>query len=676
MKKQNLFLSSCLVALASGTIASAQSIDYGTLESLFGEPVTASATGKPQRVSDAPVAMDIITSEEIRRSGAKDIPQLLQRIAGVEVNRSTIGRADVGIRGYNQPYSNRLLTLINGRQAMVDSFGFVPWENLGIQMSEIRQIEVVKGPQSALFGFNAESGVINIITFNPLKDDVSNFEVKIGTQQHREGSVVKTTKINDDMAVRVSAGLTSSDTFNRDGNSDNARRDDNHMKRNVSVDYEWQVSDDEQLRLQGIFANGHTDSLLPFGSISSRYTTLSNLHMDYKIQADSGLWTFTAYQNTYDTGNGATGYQNDLTVVKAENLFQVGANHSFRLGAEYRYNRLTGAIMGGGNSKIDYDLWAPSAMWDWQISPKMSWTNSVRYDYVNMGRDETPSAGPFAGNHDAFAKKIEDVSFNTGVRYALDDRNTLRFSAGKGMHIPSLIEMGAGVDFTAALGVSSGYYGNPQLETERSYSAEIGYDHLFEDNTKLSANLFWRGMENVLGTNISYGTPLPMEFEFANTGDSQAIGLELGLAGTYNNWLRWGANYTAMSIDDDVRQGYQQNFEQDKLEHQVSLYGGFDKGNWEFDGDLNYVSGRRDEWISNPNPMATDRKTVGSDLEGYFVLNARVGYKLSDQTDVALTGYNLIDKHREWYNGADDNGNKVGGDAIGRSVLLTLQHRF
>ena len=108
--------------LTTSLAANAQTINYGTLESIFGEPVTTSATGKPQRASDAPVAMSIITADEIRRSGVKDIPQLLQRVAGVEVRRSFIGKADVSIRGYNQPYSNRILALVNGRPSAVRWF--------------------------------------------------------------------------------------------------------------------------------------------------------------------------------------------------------------------------------------------------------------------------------------------------------------------------------------------------------------------------------------------------------------------------------------------------------------------------------------------------------------------------------------------------------------------------
>jgi outer membrane receptor for ferrienterochelin and colicins len=88
-----------LIGMMTGANVSAQSLDYRAMEQLFGEPVTASATGKPQRQSDAPVNMEIITQDDIRRSGATSIPDVLQFVQGVDVRRTGMAGVDVGIRG-------------------------------------------------------------------------------------------------------------------------------------------------------------------------------------------------------------------------------------------------------------------------------------------------------------------------------------------------------------------------------------------------------------------------------------------------------------------------------------------------------------------------------------------------------------------------------------------------
>jgi len=178
MKKSAKSFAVAAALVTASSAAHADTIQYGALEELFGEPVTTSATGAPQRATDAPVPMTIITQEDIRRSGAYDIPGVLRDVVGVNVQRHSTFGADVGVRGYNQNFSPRILVLVNGRQVYLDDYGRTSWANIPVQLGEIRQIEVVKGPSTALFGFNAISGVINILTFNPLYDDVSVAEVR------------------------------------------------------------------------------------------------------------------------------------------------------------------------------------------------------------------------------------------------------------------------------------------------------------------------------------------------------------------------------------------------------------------------------------------------------------------------------------------------------------------
>src|SRR5690349_12868807 len=86
MRKVLLTTGFCAGMVCSLSVpAAAQSIDYNALETLFGEPVTMSATGKPQRASEVPATMEIITADDIRRSGATNIPDILRHYAGINV---------------------------------------------------------------------------------------------------------------------------------------------------------------------------------------------------------------------------------------------------------------------------------------------------------------------------------------------------------------------------------------------------------------------------------------------------------------------------------------------------------------------------------------------------------------------------------------------------------------
>ena len=176
------------------------------MEQLFGEPVTTSVTGKPQRVSDAAANVTIITADDIRRSGADNLPDILNFVAGLDVRRYGFAAADVAVVVTTNPQNPRLLVLLNGQQVYLDDLGRTQWYTIPVQLPEIRQIEVIKGPNTALFGFNAASGVVNIITYDPLRDDVNNITTRVSTQSYGSLSAVGTARVDDRYGIRVSAG--------------------------------------------------------------------------------------------------------------------------------------------------------------------------------------------------------------------------------------------------------------------------------------------------------------------------------------------------------------------------------------------------------------------------------------------------------------------------------------
>ena len=241
--------------------APAQTVDYGALEKLFAEPVTTSATGSPQRVSDVPANMEIITADDIRRSGAIDIPGVLSHVADIDVLQWTAGDADVSVQGYNQPYSSRLLVLIDGRQVYADYYGLTPWSALPIQLDAIRQIEIVRGPASALFGFNAVGGVINIITSSPLYDDVNSVSVGVGTRGFAQGSAVSTYKFNDRAGIRIEAGGRSNDEFPIPPRVGFDRRSDD--RGSIDLNGLFQLADEVQFGLEASHTRADQIEMIP-----------------------------------------------------------------------------------------------------------------------------------------------------------------------------------------------------------------------------------------------------------------------------------------------------------------------------------------------------------------------------------------------------------------------------
>ena len=144
-----------------------QDTPSATLELLKEEESVSIAVRHEQPISQAPSNVYVITDEDIRQSGAVDIPTILRRIPGMEVMQVTGADFNVSVRGDNQLNANKLLVMVDGRSIYIDAQGFVFWKLLPVTLPEIKRIEVLKGPASAVYGFNAFDGIINIITKSP-----------------------------------------------------------------------------------------------------------------------------------------------------------------------------------------------------------------------------------------------------------------------------------------------------------------------------------------------------------------------------------------------------------------------------------------------------------------------------------------------------------------------------
>jgi iron complex outermembrane recepter protein len=121
---------------------------------------------EPVKAFRSPVAIYVITGEDIRRSGVTTIPDALRLAPGVEVARIDSSKWSVGIRGFGTRLSRSVLVLIDGRSVYTPLFAGTYWEVQDTLLEDIDRIEIIRGPGGAIWGPNAVNGVINIITKN------------------------------------------------------------------------------------------------------------------------------------------------------------------------------------------------------------------------------------------------------------------------------------------------------------------------------------------------------------------------------------------------------------------------------------------------------------------------------------------------------------------------------
>ena len=665
-----LLTATSIVALAlAASGARAQTVDYGSLETLFGEPVTTSATGSPQKVTEVPVDMEIISAEDIRRSGARDIPGVLQHVAGVNVLRWTNDHADVGIQGYNQAYSPRLLVLIDGRQVYADYYGFTPWTTLPVELSEIRQIEVVRGPNSALFGFNAVGGVINIVTYSPLYDSANTVTLSGGTQGLAEGTAVGTVKLGSWAGLRIGVGGRSDDDFSTpQALADiGTRRGDNRGE--INVDSTFQLSSNIQASIEATHSEADEAEMLPTYSMAYlRYGTNS---VKGQVTADTsaGLLQGTVYSNWIKalgytgTSNAAiTDFDNQVTVVQLQDLYKLDSNLTVRGAVEYRHNTVSGGSTLSG-AHVFYDVLSASGMVDWKITPDLTLTNALRLDHLELGRDGYIAPGPFTDA--SWNQTVDEPSFNSGLVWHADDLDTFRLTAARGVQVPNLTELGA-LNYSGP-GLFIG--GVPTVAPTIVMNYEIGWDRpvaaidgllrvsAYHQTTDQISSLFAFGSFSSTGLTIVSG----------NIGSSKADGLNFELKGKFLENGRWGFSYTPEIITDNFNTAADlsaaaTDFQHTTPNHIVKGNIGWSEGKWEADLYGQYQSSNYGLVSEGGNALASTL----SKIDGWASFDARVAYKVTDWATLSLSGQNISQSAQRQTSGPD----------VERSVYGTVTVNF
>jgi iron complex outermembrane receptor protein len=117
-----------------------------------------------QKLSRVAAAIFVISQEDIRRSGATNIPDLLRMVPGLDVAQINGSTWAIGSRGFNGQFANKLLVMVDGRTVYSPTFSGVFWDTLDLPLEDIERIEVIRGPGGSIWGANAVIGVISIFT--------------------------------------------------------------------------------------------------------------------------------------------------------------------------------------------------------------------------------------------------------------------------------------------------------------------------------------------------------------------------------------------------------------------------------------------------------------------------------------------------------------------------------
>jgi outer membrane receptor for ferrienterochelin and colicin len=176
-------------------------------EQKYEETVVVSASKTEEKLTNAPATMSVITAATIQQATSQNFAELLRPVPGLNMTQVSARDINVTSRAATGTLATGLLALLDGRSLYQDMFGFVMWDFLPVNLNEIKQIEVIRGPASAVWGANAMYGVVNVITKAPREMQGTSATIGLGGFNGAEGQ--------SGGSLKLSAGGYSQDPLSR-----------------------------------------------------------------------------------------------------------------------------------------------------------------------------------------------------------------------------------------------------------------------------------------------------------------------------------------------------------------------------------------------------------------------------------------------------------------------------
>ena len=627
--------------------------------SLIEEETVSTAARREQPISQAPSNVYVITAEDIRQSGAPDIPTVLRRVPGLEVMQITGAEFNVSARGNNQSLANKMLVLVDGRSLYIDMQGFVFWKGLPIALSEIKQIEVIKGPVAALYGFNAFDGVINIITKSP--EDMKGATLQVAGGEL--GTVLTSAVhagVQGPLRYRVSGGYEQNAQW-RDHDTLAFRS----YKFNGQADYVF--SDRSKLSLSGglVYMDPHDGPLVGNGStLVTPSTKLPYLSLLYEQQG----FSVRSYWNGFFAESGAfphpllkgfiqvTDPAGNPNLRFAGNTYNVEGQHSFKVwdaaqvtyGLNYRHNTFSCNCVSAFGHENRLGAFVQG---EWPLISSVNVVGGIRYD---LHSQINPTYSP-----------------RLAILFTPLSGHTIRAQASIGYRPPTLFETHEDARLVPLvpnpfLPATNVVLGSTNLAPEKILSYELGYQGwFFRHRLRVRADLFFNRVSNLIGLE-STGTTV----RTVNTWKAEIYGGEVGVEFLATSWLTGFANYSFQEISKNFTGLARRGAPQSKVN--AGLRAEWDNG---LNGEavLHFVGPARYPYAESFDIFGV---APGTRVGSYTLVNLRAGYRFWEQetaaqykrsAEVAISVFNAL---------GEDHKEHPLGELIERRVMawLTIRH--
>jgi iron complex outermembrane receptor protein len=623
--------------LSPALAAPAQELSLADINSLSIEQLAnveiTSVSKSAQPLSDAAASVYVISHDDIIRSGATTLPEILRLAPNLQVAQISADSYAITARGFNGNAADKLLVLIDGRSVYTPLFGGVLWDEKDVLPEDIERIEVISGPGATLWGANAVNGVINIITKKAADTQGGVLDVGGGNREAR-GSLQYGGTLSDDLDYRV-YGETSSLAHDRVSTGANA--EDGMDKTQGGFRLDWTPGADT-LTLQGDIYDGAENATPSLNT--NIYGGNIQASWQHTLEDGSSLQVLSYYDATRRFAGAAGGY--------AFNTYDLEVQHDFSLNA-------ANDIVWGVGGRIYQDLFKMNGAV--QFLPPSRTTNLAdifAQDTISLTSSVKLVAGikleadPFSG--------LEPLP-NLRLSWKVNDKTLLWAAASRAVRAPTRFD----VDLQDALapGIVN-LTGDRNFEPETVTAYEIGAKMQPTSATAFSVSAFYNVYDNLRSVEIVQEATLPFLWTWGNLMKADGYGVEAWASYGATDWWRLKASLLLQHQDRSFKPlssglgGV--SSAGDDPNHQVGLQSSMDLSDaitW--DADVRWVG-------MLPDPKVPE----------YVELNTRLGWRVSDTLEIAVSGFNLLHAHHLEYEQAG----ATTGDEVDRSVFVETRLHF
>ncbi|RMG44840.1 MAG: TonB-dependent receptor [Candidatus Dadabacteria bacterium] len=608
------------------------------LEELMQVEIT-SVSKKAEKLFTAPSAIFVITEQDIRRSGATSIPELLRMVPGLHVAQIDANKWAIASRGDNSLFANQLLVLIDGRSVYTPLFSGVFWEQPDYPLQDIKRIEVIRGPGASMWGSNAVAGVINIITKSADETEGTLISGLAGSEHPGEGTIRYGRKLGENTSARIYADYDNmDDSASPDGGD---VFDDWHATRGgFRVDHRYSAND--HLTFQGDIFNGQTDFAATSPSFTPPFTTTFSGERNFKGGNVLARWEHkfksgseSSLQLFYDRVD-----RDEIIISHLTETYDLDFDHRFSL---TDWNQI---IWGVGFRQITNEGVGSGVMLD-PVKRTLNQPSAFIQDESSLLDGRLQFQAGFKYEHSDYSGA--EFQPSARVSYLVNDNLSLWASVARAVRTPSRVNADGSFIISVSPGpggmpIAATFTGSNDFDSEKLLAYEAGLRYKPAETLSFDLSLFYNDYDSIL--TLERGAPFPAALPVphlvlplinANMAEAKTYGGELVIGFSPTEWWTLQGSYSYVRNDVTLDPGSTDTVaalqETRNPEHKATLRSLINlPHDFELDSMFRYVD-----------------SIPGYGIESYIDLDARLGWNYSDELEISLVGQNLLhDQHAEY----------------------------